>query len=201
MKITSIKQQAKRKDRYSIFIDGEYSFSLSEADFATSGLRTGDDLSQEQIQKFKNQSEQGKAYERVVRYISIRPRSRWEIEQYLKRKGYDEALTRSLLVKTEKLGLVNDEDFAKQWVQWRINSGGRSKQRLRAELRQKKIDAAIIDEALSEIDESAETEQIKTLIERKTKQSRYRDRQKLMAYLARQGYSYNLIKQAMEESE
>ncbi|MBI3624310.1 hypothetical protein HY218_01620, partial [Candidatus Saccharibacteria bacterium] len=44
MKITSIRQQTKRADRYSIFVDGKYAFSLSEGELITSGVHTGQEL-------------------------------------------------------------------------------------------------------------------------------------------------------------
>jgi regulatory protein len=198
MKITDIKQQVKRKDRYSIYIDDKYIFSLSEAEFVSSGFRKGDSLSTKELENYKAKSEEGKAYDRMLRFISVRMRSRWEVEQYLKRKGYVDSLAKSLLVKAEKLGLINDEGFAKQWVEWRTNSGGRSKKKLSAELYQKKIDPEIINQVLSEIDEQTEIDQIKNVIARKSRLSQYQDKQKLVAFLARQGYSYYLIKRAVE---
>jgi regulatory protein len=201
MKITSIKHQLKRKDRYSIYIDDLYSFSISEAELVRSGLRKGADVTTQDIESLTNLAERDKAYDRAVRYIAIRARSKWEMEQYLGKKGYDKQLIAYLVQKLVNNLLLHDEKFAQQWIQWRLNSGGRSKARLRAELRQKHICDEIIDNVLSTIDEQTEIEQLKNIIERKSKISQYRSRDKLMAYLARQGYSYYHIKQALGEHQ
>src|SRR4051812_30584175 len=86
MKISSIKQQVKRADRYSIFVDGKYAFSLSESALLESKIASGQELSKEQVAEFKKLSADDKLYNRTLRYVAMRPRSRWEVEQYLWRK-------------------------------------------------------------------------------------------------------------------
>ncbi len=51
--ISSIKQQVKRTDRYSIFVDGIYVFSLSESELIARGLHGGQELSAEEVKKYK----------------------------------------------------------------------------------------------------------------------------------------------------
>lgn len=199
MKITAIKQQVKRQDRYSVYVDEKYTFSLSEAALVLSGLRKGQELDAVELEKLKQDSVVGKAYDRAIRYVSLRPRSQWEIKDYFRRKGYDEDVARTVLAKLEKLDLVDDAKFAAQWVEWRLNTSNKSRRQLKAELMQKRIDSDLIESALEGIDDQTELSQIKSLIERKQTQSQYQDQQKLMAYLARQGYSYGLIKQALTE--
>ena len=197
MRITGIKQQIKREDRYSVYVDDKYSFSLSEAELAKSGLHKDQELSAAELAQIQKTAVLDKAYDRVIRYISIRPRSVWEVEDYLKRKGYDNSVSRSLLVKLKKINLVDDAAFARQWVEWRIAGRPRSRRQLQAELFKKRIDRQIIEEVLQQVDSDTELEQLKALIERKSRLSQYQDRQKLIAYLARQGFPYTLIKRAL----
>ena len=49
MKITAIKQQVKDQSRYSIYIDGKYSFGLSESALIDSGLRIGTEITAEEL--------------------------------------------------------------------------------------------------------------------------------------------------------
>ena len=88
--------------------------------------------------------------------------------------------------------------FAQQWVQWRLNTTQRSRRQLYAELLQKHINRELIDEVLNEVSEEDELTQLKDLINRKHRQ--YPDQQKLIAFLARKGYSYDLIKQALQNN-
>jgi len=198
MIITAIKQQQKRQDRYSIYVDEKYAFSLSENDLITAGLHKGQEVTEAELTKFKQDSLIGKAYERAIRYIALRPRSQREIEDYLKRKGYDEVVSRAVITKIKKLELISDTKFAREWIESRQLLKPRSRRQLQAELRQKHISSDIIEEALSSFDDTAELNQLKDLVQRKQKIGRYQDEQKLIAYLARQGYPYGLIREALD---
>ena len=198
-KITTIKQQQKRRDRYSIYVDSKYSFSLSENELVKLELSENQELSQQQLQVLQAEATVDKAYDRVLRLLSHRPRSQYEITTYLQRKEYDPEVIATVSHKLIKLELLDDAKFARQWVQWRLNTSHKSVRQLRAELLKKGVNKDIIDEALSAVDDQTELAQLKALIARKSRLSQYQDRQKLMAYLARQGYNYDSIKQALKE--
>ncbi len=200
MKITSIKQQQKRLDRYSIFIDEKYTFSLGEDDLVSSGLHKGQEVTEADLIKYKQDSLVGKAYDRAIRYLALRPRSKWEIEDYLKRKNYDEPVIIAVIEKVTAKGYIDDDKFARSWIESRQLLNPRSKKRLHFELKKKHISDVVIDQVISEIGEEIEISQIETIIHKKRKAKRYQDNQKLLAYLARQGYSYDLIKRALESS-
>ena len=86
MKITAIKQQVKRLDRYSVYVDDEYAFSLSEQALLDSGLASGRELSREELTSYKQLSADDKLYQQALRYIAMRMRTAWEVETYLQRK-------------------------------------------------------------------------------------------------------------------
>ena len=99
MKITKIVQQVKRADRYSIFVDDKYSFSLSESALLESKLHSGQELSREQVGEYKQLSADDKIYNRALRYVVMRSRTQWEIETYLERKGASPALSEQIVNK------------------------------------------------------------------------------------------------------
>jgi regulatory protein len=196
MKITAIKQQVKRQDRYSIYGDGKYLFSFSESELLSSGIKIGQDLDESKLDELRNKAVLDKAYDRALNLISQRLRSEWEIRDYLKRKEYEEAVRDAVVERLCTRGYINDANFAKRWVENRRLLKSTSKRRLSQELRQKRIEDEIIKQTL-EADETDETEVLKDLIERKRKQTKYKDDLKLMQYLARQGFSYDNIKSAL----
>lgn len=198
MKITAIKQQVKQTDRYSVFVDGRYEFSLSETALLESKLVSGQELTKGEVREYKQLSEDDKLYNRTLRYIALRPRSRWEIEFYLERKKASPALAESLLNKLSNIGLIDDEKFAKAYVNDRRLLRPASRRKLVAELRKKHIAGDVIEAALGN---EAEDEQaaLRAVIESKRKQKKYQDDLKLMQYLARQGFNYHDIKAALEE--
>jgi regulatory protein len=200
MKITAIKQQVKRPDRYSFFVEGKYAFSLSENALLESGLTSGKELSKEELATYKQLSQDDKLYNRALRYIALRPRSTWEMETYLDRKGASPALIEQILNKLTKLDLLNDRKIAQAFVNDRRLLRPTSRRKLMAELRKKRIPDEIIQSALGS-EESDEQSALKSVIVTKRRQTKYQDDLKLMQYLARQGFMYDDIKHAMQESE
>ena len=200
MKITAIKVQIKRAGRYSIFVDEQYSFSLSDSALLEAKLVVGQELSKDDLEGLKQLSADDKLYGQVLGYIALRPRSTWEVQTYLQKKHCPAPLQQSILNKLCDLRLLDDESFARSWVQSRRLLKPISKRRLQLELRQKRIGDDIVHEVLSE-DEVSDSDALLELVTRKRKQSKYQDPTKLMQYLARQGFGYDDIKQAIANSE
>lgn len=198
MKITDIKQQVKRADRYSIYIDGKYTFSLSESELLNTGLRINQEFTEEELDQLRSTAVIDKGYDRALNLISRRPRSEWELRDYLKRKEYDLEVTEQIISRLSDRGYVDDEDFARRWVENRRLLKATSRRRLQQELRQKRISDEIVEKVLA-ADGTDELEVLKGLIERKRQQSKYQEDLKLMQFLARQGFGYDKIKQAIDE--
>jgi regulatory protein len=198
MKITNIKQQVKRTDRYSVFVDGKYSFSLGESELLKQQLASGQELDQQQLEELKEASGNDKAYGNALRYVAMRPRSEWEVQTYLKRKEVDEPVIEIIMERLRAVGLLSDEGFANAWVANRRLLKSVSKRRLSQELRQKHVPERVIDQVLRE-DETDERDALRELVEKK--RHKYLDKTKLMQYLARQGFGYDDIKSVLEESD
>lgn len=224
MKITKISQQVKRKDRYSIYVDEKYSFSMSDYQLVNAGLRVGKEYTEEALSELINESQFGKAYERALNYVMIRPRSVKEIKDYLTRtflypkpkmyvnkkgervikkqqvdKPTVQHMIERVLGRLEEKGYSNDQTFADAWVRSRQLTKKSSKRKLQQELQVKGVHSDIISKVLDDgsIDEQ---ENLKKMIEKKQKQTRYQDEKKLIQYLLRQGFSYSDIKDALKES-
>ncbi len=200
MKISAIKQQVKRSDRYSIFIDDKYICSFSESTLLKLELRVHQEITPEEVAKLKNDAVVDKARAKAFDQIARRPRSRWELEDYLRRKEFEPEIIEQTLNALSKLGYVDDLDFAQRWVNNRRLLKPTSKRRLTQELRQKRVSDEIINQALS-ADDTDEREVLVELIERKRKQAKYQDNLKLMQYLARQGFNYDDIKTVLNETD
>lgn len=198
MKITSIKQQVKRSNRYSIFVDDVYAFSLSESGLLSQGLATGQEFDKQELEKLKQASGADKAYGNALRYVAMRPRSEWEMRSYLERKDVEEPVVQTIMQRLRDVDLLNDKLFATAWVANRRLLRNTSKRRLQLELKQKRVLESIIAEVLRE-DEGDERDILRQLVEKK--QSRYPDKNKFMQYLARQGFSYDDIKSVLSATD
>ncbi len=198
MNVTNIKQQVKRADRYAIYIDGKYVLSLGESELLNSGLSIGTELNKEQVGKLKKRAVIDKALDATMRYVAIRPRSQWEIESYLKRKRVEKVTAKQILNKLNDSGFLDDEAFARAWVSNRRLLKPMSRRKLTLELRQKRVDNSVIDKVLAD-DEVTDIATLQQLIAKK--RGKYKDDLKFMQYLARQGYSYQDVKEALNKQD
>ena len=200
MKITAIKSQVKRAGRYSIFVDDKFCFGLSADALIDSKITVGLEISPEQVTEFKKLSDDDKIYNQVLNYLAIRPRSEWEIKTYLTRKGASPTLLDSILSKLSNIDLINDNKFAEAFVRDRRLLRSSSRRKLILELRKKRVPDSAIQAAVGNEPE-VETAALRDMINKKRKQSRYQDDLKLMQYLARQGFGYGDIKDALQNQE
>ena len=142
-----------------------------------------------------------KLLERVLKFLSIRPRSRQEIINYLKKKiPQDEILREKALKEIEALDLIDDRDFAYWWVEQRMTFRPKGKRALFFELKQKGLEKSLIEEVLNEkIDELALAQ---PLAEKKwlslKKLPPMVGQQKLVGFLSRRGFSWEVIKKVLD---
>jgi regulatory protein len=200
MTITAIKQQERIKSRYSVYIDGKYSFSLSADALLAEGLHSGLEVDEVQLKLYKKLSADDKAYGLALAYVARRMRSRHELSDYFRHKEYDAELSAQLIERLERIGLIDDTKFAEAWVRNRRLLKSVSKRKLTQELRQKRVADIIIDQVLAE-DETDERAVLRELIDRKRRQLRYQDNLKLMRYLVGQGFSYDDVKSVLRDQD
>jgi len=199
MKITAIKSQVKRAGRYSIFVDGKYAFSLGYTALLQSKLTPGQELTAGQVREYKQLSSDDKLYNLTLRYVALRPRSRWEIEFYLQRKKASPALIKTILNKLSNINLLDDKRFAEAFVNDRRLLRPTSRRKMILELRKKHVSDEVIQAVVGN-EQPDEQAALRVIIGSKRRQSRYQDDLKLMQYLARQGFGYGDIKSALQDS-
>lgn len=215
-KITAISAQLRNPDRVNISIDGKFRFSLDIFQLTDLGVKVGRELSDAEIAEIETESQFGKLYTRALEYTMLRPHSAREIRDYLWRKtretkykskktgeiktreGVSQQLADRVFDRLSEKHYIDDEKFARWWVENRNLKKGTSQRKLSAELAQKGVDKAIVEIVLAESERSDDDELMKMLAK---KRSKYDDPQKLMAYLARQGFSYDDIKRVLERDE
>lgn len=238
IKITNIKQGVKNPNRVNVFVNGKYAFSLDVAQVVDMGVKIGRVISEEELADYKRASEFGKAYQRALEWVLMRPRSVRELKDYLKRREMQgEAKERKkdwerdreivdliargedvdakrlekraertknrakydfkdlILERLVERGYVDDVKFARYYVENRFVKKGVSRKRLKMELMKKGISQEIINEVLSERNDE---EEILKIIAKK--RAKYTD-EKLVAYLCRQGFSYDLARDLVEKTE
>jgi len=197
MKITRLKAQVKNPDRVSVYVDEKYSFSLNVNQMLDQRLHVGLEVDQARLDELKHTSEFGKAYERALMYVMLRPRSRREVQDYARRKKWAPEDTQAIIEKLVTKRYLDDRSFARSWAESRALGKKTSRRKLMMELKQKGVTEDIINEVL-ETSSFNEDDALQQLIVKKRKLARYAaDDQKLMRYLAGQGFSFDDIKAAL----
>jgi regulatory protein len=152
-----------------------------------------------------NDSEVKKGKTYCLRLLSLRPRSEREIELRLKGKGYSNISRKELLDQLKKEGLVNDREFARQWVDSRLRSSPKGKRFLRKELLEKGVSGKVIDKIFSEkISELDERKIADGLIRKKLAKSGIKKdlklKGKLYRYLLQRGIEAEIAEEAVNEA-
>jgi regulatory protein len=195
-KITALKYQKKNLDRVNVYLDGRFAFGLSA--ILAASLKLGQFLSEPEVESLREQDAAEVAYNRALNYLSYRPRSRAEITTYLQRRGESDNQIEAVTSRLERAGLLDDEAFARFWVENRERFRPRGLRALRYELRSKGISDDIIDRLLATVDVSAGAYEAAS---RKACQLIHLDQQtfhrKLVEYLARRGFEYEVAQEVV----
>jgi regulatory protein len=207
MKITAITAQTRNNNRVNISVDGKYRLSLDSYQLIDLGIKVGLEYTESELVELEQESQFGKLYGRALEYCLMRVRSAREVNDYLYRKtrskldktgkiqpGVSTEITKRVFDRLVEKGYIDDERFARYWVENRSVSRGVSRRKLSAELHKKGVASELINQVLAETDRT-DNEEIQKIIAKK--RSRYPDDDKLIAYLARQGFSYDDIRQAL----
>lgn len=219
MKITDIKQAVRNPDRVNVSVDGKYRFSLDISQVTDLDVKIGREIDQAELDRLEEESQFGKLYSRALEYSFSRPHSIKEVRDYLWRKtltkkisvedksknatekykviekpGYTQSVADRVLQRLIDRGHLDDDKFSDWWVNNRSLSKGASRRKLQSELRTKGVDSRIIEQSLQTTERSDWDELLKVIAK---KQHRYGDEQKFKQYLARQGFSFDDINQAL----
>ena len=135
----------------------------------------------------------------AYRYLTIRPRSRAEVEHKLRDRAFPPDIVSSVIEHLLKLGYLNDDDFARQWAASRVRTRGFGRRRIEQELRSKGIAAHIIRGSLSGLfTEATEAETARKEADKKLRTlARYEPevrRRRLAGFLERKGFSSGTIR-------
>lgn len=202
MKITSIKNQKRKQDRVSIFIDDEFSFGLSQDISYKFGLYVGMEISDEYINEILLKEEERKVLDSALNYLSYRARSEKEVYTRLMQKEYPHNFILNAIAYCKEYGYINDKEFALSFIRDKTNINKYGPKKLRYELYKKGVSQNIIDEVIvpdrdTEYDMALELGLKK--IDKYKNDSKDAIYRKLGGFLQRKGYSYDIVYKVLRE--
>lgn len=214
--ITGLTAQQQNAQRVNVFVDEKYRFSLDIFQVSELGIRVGKEYTEDELAALEDESAFGKLYARALEYTMIRPHSGKEIRDYLWKKtretrfrskktgewktraGVSQEIADRVYERLLQKGYIDDEKFARYWVENRNQRKGTSFRKLEAELRAKGVAPEVIQQNIQNSTRDEKSE-ISKIIAKKA--AKYDDEQKLIAYLVRQGFSYDAVRSALSDDD
>lgn len=210
-KITAVEPQKKNPHRFNIFLDGVFAFGADEDLVVEYRLISGKTIDQQMVEKLLFEAEVGKLMGRMYVLFNIRQRSEKEIRDYLKNlsfkrklKNQEEISIQAIDLVIEKLKqkmLLNDEEFAKSWVEARSKKKGI--QLVKSELYKKGISKDVINKVTSQLSlidqqESVATKLLERRLPRFKKLPLLERKKKSYGFLLGRGFDYELVQGIIE---
>jgi len=187
-----------RRGRMSLFVNGEFQFSLDLETLAKSGLSVGDTLSQSALADLREQSDERRAKDKALNYLSLRAYGSAELSQKLCRV-FDEDTAAAAVAEMARLGLLDDEAFARRRAAW-WQQQGKSTRDIRAKLLALGLPRDLIDKALGSLAGDADEAALRRVIEKQYLVKLARgEREKVLAALARRGFSPRLARAVLAD--
>src|SRR5512140_2269438 len=100
--ITALVAQKRNTDRVNVYLDGKFAFGLALSEAIR--LKRGQVLSDADIKRLQAADDVEKAREKALSFLSIRPRSEWEVRQNLHKAGYEAATSDRVLERLRGVG-------------------------------------------------------------------------------------------------
>lgn len=206
-KITSVEPQKSSKGRFNVYLDGKFAFGADEDLIVNQRLLIGKIIENQDLERLLFEAEVGKLMEGMYALFSIRQHSEKEIRDKLRMKNFkiktssekeqiSEIVIESLIQRLKDKSLIDDEQFAKGWVDARRKSKNKGKIALKSELISKGINKEIIEKVLGE-NIVNEEELARQAIEKKLKNwnklEPQKFKQKIFGFLGRKGFDYDTI--------
>ena len=202
MVISKIEPQKRHPERVNLYVDGVFVDGFDREVILRFGLRKGDQISEDILNKLRTSEEFVIARKKAIRLIKSRLRSEKEIVEKLRLKNFSPQITEKVLENLRSTGLINDEKFARAYIHDILlkKSSGRKylAQKLSSKGIKKDIISSVLKELLSEDEEkSILLKSAKSYVSRQRKSTKKIDEQKIfrrtVQYLLRRGFLLNQI--------
>lgn len=200
MRITRLETQQRNKDRVNVYLEGEFAFGLALVEAIH--LRVGQELTPQEVERLKQDDTYHRAHDLALGYLSYRPRSTAELRRYLRRKAVTDEHIEQIIERLTAVGLLDDEAFARFWMEDRETHRPRGPRALRYELQQKGVDNRTIQHALEDLDFEEAESAYRAAAQKRQRYQTITDRATFFrtvgGFLARRGFGWEAARVATE---
>lgn len=205
--ITKMEVQTHDSDRMSIFLDGEFAFGLHQDIVVKHQLSPGKTLSVDEQRQLMDTDRIVQAKQRALDYLAYKPRTVTEVRRKLQEADYERSIIETVIDQLTERGYLDDEEYAHEYVRRRFSHKGYGPVRLQTELRKRGIDRTLAETAIAELfEEEDQLDAARTKAEKRwpriaREEDPRKRRDKLYGYLRRRGFTYDVIREVIDEME
>jgi len=202
--ITALDAQARHADRVNLAIDGEFALGLSGVIVLEQGLFVGQELTEADLLHLRALEEVAKATESALRLVTHRARTEIELRRRLARNGFAPEAITTTIERMHEWHYLDDEDFARRFVESREGHRPRSASMIRRELVGKGVDAEMAGQVVeeAEIDDEAIARELgRKWLTQHTRDEEEARRRKLIGFLQRRGFGWDVIRRVLDDAD
>lgn len=198
--ITALQLHKRRRERVNVHLDGAGVPAFNLALNLAASLHTGQQLDEKAIRQLQGDDESARAVDQAARFLGRRPRSVAEVRRNLRQKGFADSAVSAALERMTGQGYLDDQAYARFWVEDRLRFRPMGRRALGHGLRQKGVAAEVIDATLAGLDSAdAARRAAHKQLRRWRQRPRAELRNKLWAFLQRRGFESDLCREVVDE--
>ena len=129
--ITLIEPQKKDSKRCNIYIDGKFYCGIKLEVAIKYGLKVGMEVDKSKLDEIQLETEKSQAVDKAMTHLSVSMKTRKQMNDFLLKKGYTQAVVDYVLEKLEYYNFVDDYAYCRAYVN---SVSGKGKRALEAEL-------------------------------------------------------------------
>ena len=152
--ITGLSPQKKIKDRYNLYVDGEFLCGINLESIVKHHLKEGAQVDEKALFVVLFESDCTDAFTRGADVLSRGPRTEAEMKKYLLGKGYSDAVADFAVEKLKSYRYVDDGEWLNAYFAYR--AAGKGRFRIRQELKNHGIPDALAEERLASFEEDGD---------------------------------------------
>ncbi len=202
-KIVAIKRKGQKRSKRLLIFDDQSVFGISEDVFVSTGLEVGSEVDEKYLLELESKENDHRAFHAAISLLNYRMRSKAELRKRLAEKGYESGTIETVIQKLEDKKFINDEVFAKAFINDKIHSRLLGPIALRRELIPHRLNSELIEKSIQKAyDEISEEELVERLMTKRNIKSgqelTQKERNRLLAYLQRRGHRWDIIKTVLD---
>ena len=196
--------EPRRRGLVQLFLDGEAAVKLDAQVFLQSGLKPGDQVSDQELFELIQVSDARRAQEKALYLLEYRNYSKRELTEKSARTAASREAAQAAAGRMEELGLIDDRRFGEDYAKELFSRKGYGARRAAQELRRKGLDQELVQELVEKYGSPEQSgENIRRVLEKKYPGWREDEkvRRRAFAALQRLGYAYQEVREAMGQGE